>query len=124
MRRNILRHGALLAHCSRLLPRFLSCRHNGIQPPLSCSLSFHFWQDYSLAGSLLTLDTALKNAVQAGIPLPEASRMLSAVPARSMGLTDRGELAVGQRADFVVLGRDLNGRAVYVGGQQVAGAGA
>ncbi|PNY80470.1 N-acetylglucosamine-6-phosphate deacetylase [Deinococcus koreensis] len=73
----------------------------------------------SLAGSLLTLDGALRRAVQAGIPLPEASRMLSAVPARSMGLSDRGELAVGQRADVVVLDRALNVQAVYVGGQPV-----
>lgn len=73
----------------------------------------------SLAGSLLTLDQALRNAVQAGVPLPEASRMLSAVPARSMGLTDRGTLDVGQRADVVVLNRELSVQAVYVGGRQV-----
>lgn len=78
----------------------------------------------SLAGSLLTLDVALRNAVQAGVPLPEASRMLSAVPARSMGLSDRGALAVGQRADLVVLDRALTVRAVYVGGLPVPGAGA
>lgn len=50
--KNILRHGALLAHCSPLSPPFLSCRHSGTQPRLSCSLSSPFWQGYSLAGSL------------------------------------------------------------------------
>ncbi len=40
--KNILRHGALLAHCSPLSPPFLSCRHSGTQPRLSCSLSSPF----------------------------------------------------------------------------------
>jgi transporter family-2 protein len=36
-------------YCSLLLPRFLSCHHSGIQPPLSCSLSFHFGRTRWLA---------------------------------------------------------------------------
>ncbi|GMA14309.1 N-acetylglucosamine-6-phosphate deacetylase [Deinococcus metallilatus] len=70
----------------------------------------------SLAGSVLTLDVALKNAVRAGIPLPEVSRMLSAAPAASVGLTDRGCLEPGLRADLTVLDRDLNVVQVYVAG--------
>lgn len=74
----------------------------------------------SLAGSVLTMDVALKNAVAAGVPLAEASRMLSLVPARSLGLSDRGELRVGLRADVVVLDEELKVRQVYVGGRAVA----
>ncbi|GGL98356.1 N-acetylglucosamine-6-phosphate deacetylase [Deinococcus aerophilus] len=73
--------------------------------------------DGTIAGSVLTLDVALRNAVQAGVPLPEASRMLSAVPARSLGLSDRGVLEPQRRADMVVLDADLGVRAVYVGGR-------
>lgn len=73
----------------------------------------------ALAGSVLTLDAALRHAVGAGVPLPDASRMLSAVPARSVGLTDRGELRAGLRADLVVLGDDLEVQRVFVGGREV-----
>ncbi|GGL87737.1 N-acetylglucosamine-6-phosphate deacetylase [Deinococcus aerolatus] len=75
----------------------------------------------SLAGSLLTMDVALKNAVQAGISLDSASRMLSETPARSLGLADRGVLEPGRRADLVVLDDTLNVLEVYVGGQRVNG---
>ncbi|MFC4638267.1 N-acetylglucosamine-6-phosphate deacetylase [Deinococcus hohokamensis] len=78
----------------------------------------------ALAGSVLTMDRALHGAVQAGVSLPEASRMLSLVPARSLGLMDRGALETGLRADLVVLNRDLQVQAVYVAGQPVSGIGA
>ena len=59
--------------------------------------------DGTLAGSVLTLDQALRNALAAGVPLVQASRHLSLVPARYLGLHDRGELAIGQRAHLVAL---------------------
>lgn len=71
----------------------------------------------SLAGSVLTMDLALRNAVQAGLPLLSASRLASAHPARYLGLNDRGELRPGRRADLVVLSRTLEVEAVYVGGE-------
>jgi alpha-D-ribose 1-methylphosphonate 5-triphosphate diphosphatase len=51
----------------------------------------------------------------AGISLPDASRLVSANPARAAGLEDRGEIAVGKRADLVSVAR-INGlpRAVRV----------
>ncbi|MBI0447005.1 N-acetylglucosamine-6-phosphate deacetylase [Deinococcus sp. DB0503] len=73
----------------------------------------------ALAGSVLTLDVALRNAVSLGIPLPAASWMLSGAPAASLGLTDRGRLAAGLRADLAVLDRDLNVVQVYVAGEPV-----
>jgi N-acetylglucosamine-6-phosphate deacetylase len=78
----------------------------------------------TLAGSVLTMDQALRNAVGCGVPLPEASRMLSAAPAASLNLTDRGALAAGLRADVVVLAPNLTVQAVYVGGRPVPGVGA
>lgn len=77
--------------------------------------------DGTIAGSTLTLDRALQNAVSLGVPLTHASRMLSSVPARYMGLSDRGELVAGQRADLLVLNERLEPLAVYVAGHQVAG---
>lgn len=75
--------------------------------------------DGTLAGSVLTLDKALRNAVAAGVSLAQASRLLSANPARYLGLTDRGELSVGQRADLVVLGDNLEVLEVYVAGRRL-----
>lgn len=78
----------------------------------------------SLAGSVLTLDQALRNAVGAGVPLEFVSQMLSATPARYLGLTDRGTLTSGLRADVTVLGPDLQVRQVYVAGVPVVDGGA
>lgn len=73
--------------------------------------------DGTLAGSVLTLDIALKNAVAAGVPLHEAARLTTAVPADYLGLRDRGRLEVGLRADLLVLDEDLRVVEVFVGGR-------
>ena len=73
----------------------------------------------NLAGSLLTLDVALKNVVAAGVPLHQAVALLSLHPARYLGLEDRGDLRPGLRADVVVLEPDLSVAQVYVGGWAV-----
>ena len=75
--------------------------------------------DGTIAGSTMTLDRALRNAVSLGVGLGQTSRMLSEIPARYLGLNDRGSLAEGQRADLVVLDRDLQVQAVYVSGHRV-----
>ena len=57
----------------------------------------------TIAGSTLTLDKAVRNVVAAGIPLVQAVRAATSVPADYLGLTDVGRLAPGKRADLVVL---------------------
>ncbi|GIF40491.1 N-acetylglucosamine-6-phosphate deacetylase [Actinoplanes xinjiangensis] len=62
----------------------------------------------SIAGSTLTMDVALHNAVAAGLPLVDAVAMASTTPARMLGLADRvGALAPGLRADVVVMSAEL-----------------
>lgn len=78
-------------------------------------------EDGTLAGSVLTLDQALRNAVGSGMSVVAASRALSAVPAAYLGLTDRGVIAVGARADLVVMSADLRVLEVIVAGASVAG---
>ena len=57
-----------------------------------------------LAGSTLTLDRALRNIVALGVPLASALRMVTANPARQIGLGSRkGVLAPGADADLVFL---------------------
>lgn len=75
--------------------------------------------DGTIAGSTLTLSQALRNAVSLGVGLAQVSRMLSEIPAQYMGLTDRGSLRVGQRADVVVLDDDFKVQGVYVAGRRV-----
>ncbi|XVU25079.1 N-acetylglucosamine-6-phosphate deacetylase [Actinoplanes sp. CA-054009] len=67
----------------------------------------------SIAGSTLTMDVALRNAVAAGISLPDAAAMASTTPARVLGLADQtGALEAGLSADLVVLNPDLTVKSV------------
>lgn len=70
----------------------------------------------TLAGSVLSLDLAVRNAVGAGIPLPAAVAAASRNPLAMLGITDRGRIAVGQRADLVELSDDLAVRRVMRAG--------
>lgn len=73
--------------------------------------------DGTLAGSTLTMDQALRNLVRIGLPLEEASRRVSTNAADYLGETRRGRLAPLCHADFVVLDRDLNLKAVHIEGE-------
>lgn len=78
--------------------------------------------DGTLAGSMLTMDAAVRGAVAAGVPLEAALFAASTAPARYLGLEGRGVLEAGARADLVVLTPDLTVRAVARGGRWVIGA--
>ncbi|MDX6316625.1 MAG: N-acetylglucosamine-6-phosphate deacetylase [Nocardioidaceae bacterium] len=58
----------------------------------------------TLAGSTITLDVALRGALQAGIPEQVAVAAATSVPAAALGLGHRlGRLSVGYAADLVLL---------------------
>jgi N-acetylglucosamine-6-phosphate deacetylase len=75
----------------------------------------------TLAGSILALDEAVRNLMTfTGCSLSEAVQTVTATPARLLGLTDRGALAVGAWADLALLSPDgsvrltlTQGRVVY-----------
>ena len=73
----------------------------------------------TIAGSTLTQDVALRNAVAlAGRSLPEAVAALTSVPARALGLGDRlGRLAPGFAADLVALSPALEVQRVWGAGR-------
>jgi N-acetylglucosamine-6-phosphate deacetylase len=73
----------------------------------------------SLAGSVLTMDQALRNLVAIGLDLAQASHRLSLYPADYLGETERGRLAPGAWADIVVLDQDLKPVAVFVEGEAI-----
>ncbi|MCO5166130.1 MAG: N-acetylglucosamine-6-phosphate deacetylase [Planctomycetes bacterium] len=59
--------------------------------------------DGTLAGSVLTLDRALRLAVDLGLTVAEASLLLSRNPADALGRADLGRLTPGARADVVAV---------------------
>ena len=70
--------------------------------------------DGTLAGADVSLPQGLAWMVRtAGVPLAEALAMVTSRPARVLGLTDRGVLVPGARADLVHLDDDLRVRAVW-----------
>ncbi len=78
--------------------------------------------DGTLAGSALTMDAAVRCCVAAGLSHEHALRAAATVPARLLGLGDRGCLEPGRRADLVLLSPDLHREATLVGGVDVASA--
>ena len=77
----------------------------------------------TLAGSVIALDTAVRNLVASGASLPDAVAAASRNPLAMLGVTDRGQIAVGQRADLVELDDALRVRRVMRAGDWFEGAG-
>jgi N-acetylglucosamine-6-phosphate deacetylase len=73
----------------------------------------------ALAGSVLTMDAALRNVLAQGLTLPQAARLASTNAARYLGLADRGAIVPGLRADFVVLDAEMQVAEVWVEGARL-----
>ncbi len=74
----------------------------------------------AIAGSTLTLDRAVRFAVQqVGLEPAEAVRAASQTPADLLGRADLGRIAVGARADLVVLDADGGVTRVLRGGAEL-----
>lgn len=76
-------------------------------------------KDNTLAGSGLTMDQALRNAIKwLNLELPQAINLVSKNPAEILGLeTKKGTLAVGYDADFTILDKNYNVLQTWIGGQ-------
>jgi N-acetylglucosamine-6-phosphate deacetylase len=61
----------------------------------------------TLAGSIIALDSAVRNLVRAGVSIVDAVAAASRNPLRMLGVTDRGQVAAGQAADLVELDADV-----------------
>ena len=74
----------------------------------------------AFAGSTATTDRLYRTMAHAiGRDMVALSKMASLTPARFMGFSDRGELAVGKRADIVMLDDNLNLQKVILKGEPV-----
>jgi N-acetylglucosamine-6-phosphate deacetylase len=79
-------------------------------------------RDGSLAGSTLSMPSAVRNLHALGIPLAAALAAATEAPARMAGRTDLGRIEPGARADLVVLDDRLEIERVLLGGEEVAAA--
>jgi N-acetylglucosamine-6-phosphate deacetylase len=76
--------------------------------------------DGTLAGSILTMDQAVRNMIQfTGCSLAEAQTMASATPAQVLGLDRKGRIAAGCDADLVILDESLHVTHTIIAGQVV-----
>ena len=73
----------------------------------------------ALASGVMGMDHCVRTFHRlTGVPLGEVVRMASLTPARIAGWDHEvGRIAVGKRADLVVLSEELEARQVFVGGQ-------
>jgi N-acetylglucosamine-6-phosphate deacetylase len=75
--------------------------------------------DGTLAGSVLTMDRAVRNLVALGAAIPDAVAAATSVPARLIGHPDLGVLQPGAMGDVVVLDDALEVTRTIVGGIEI-----
>ena len=84
---------------------------NGIR----CLLS-----DGVIAGSVLKMNVAVRNAANNGLSICEAVNSASLYPAKAIGVdNERGSLETGKRADIVVCDEDFNVKRVFKAGKKL-----
>lgn len=79
--------------------------------------------DGALAGSTLTMDAAVRNALRwTNLSLPQAVRLATLNPAGLLGLDHRkGSIAEGKDADLVIFDEDFRVHYTLMGGEIIAG---
>ncbi|MBR2466143.1 MAG: N-acetylglucosamine-6-phosphate deacetylase [Clostridia bacterium] len=74
----------------------------------------------SFAGSTATADRLYRTMADAiGKDMVALSKMASSTPAAVMGLQDRGEIAVGKRADVLIVNENLEIEKIFFGGNKI-----
>lgn len=74
----------------------------------------------SFAGSVCTSDHAVRTMVRnAGVPLYDAVKMMSATPARIIGAFDRiGSIAAGKKADLILFDEEIAIHDIWIDGER------
>jgi N-acetylmuramic acid 6-phosphate etherase/N-acetylglucosamine-6-phosphate deacetylase len=72
--------------------------------------------DGTIAGAVITLDEGVRRLIAAGIAPAVAFAAATCRPADALGLSDRGRIVPGARADLVWWGDDFSVRQVWVAG--------
>ncbi len=101
-------------------PSVLGALDNGL--PVAVERGVAWLEDRSaFAGSVATMDRLVRTMTEAGISLTDAVYMASASPAKILGLSDRGVLAPGKRADFTLFDEGIRVTRVVCGGRDLYG---
>ena len=74
-------------------------------------------EDGTLAGSILAMNNAVKNAYQhLGLSINEAVNLASYNPAKNLNLINLGEIAVNKTADIIMFDEEINFDFVMIDG--------
>ena len=74
----------------------------------------------TIAGSVIAMDDAVRTMRSIGFSDVEVAKMASTNPAKLLGLTDRGSIEIGKRADLVAVDAEGNIAFTMIGGEMVA----
>ena len=91
----------------------------GVYGSITVNDGFAKLPDRTICGSACNLAVGAKNMFNLGYTPEEIAIMACVNPARSAGITDRGELKVGMRADIIVLDKEFNVIAVFQKGERI-----
>ena len=74
----------------------------------------------SFAGSASTADRLYRTMAKAiGNDMVALSKMASHTPAKVMGFHDRGNIAIGKRADLLIMDQEWNIRKIFMEGKEI-----
>jgi N-acetylglucosamine-6-phosphate deacetylase len=77
-------------------------------------------EDGTIAGSSSTLFDCMKKAVEFGLPVEDAVRAATYNPAKAVGIDNEyGVIKTGRAADFILVDKELNLKAVYIDGKKI-----
>ncbi len=99
-----------------------ACVFDGPVPPGYDGVTdINFDFEGEIAGSKLSLEVACRNMMKhTGASIVDVFRYASYNPSRAIGLLDRGEIAIGKRADLVIADHWMNVKHVFLEGKQKA----
>lgn len=101
-------------------PSVLGSKKNGLKVMIENGIA-NMADHSGFAGSVATTDRLIRVMTkQAGLPLWEAVRMASYIPARIIGLSEtKGLIAPGMDADLLVFDEDITVKEIYVMGTRI-----
>ena len=96
-----------------------TCEFDGPIPPGYDGVTdINFDHAGEIAGSKLTLEVACRNFIKhTGASIVDAFKFGALNAATCLGLTDRGQIAVGKRADLIFVDHKMNVKKVLLGGE-------